>query len=385
MLLSAQSNSTPPCIACLFVDYKGAFDALNRTTLGRVLGLFLSPAMVRRVMCLYFDAKANVKIKNVVGPVFDLLRGVRQGCPASPNFFTLALAFVSWTFRSTFQGIKLVNLYLSTIEYADDQMLFTLSPDGLQEMLTFLSDTALPFGLRLAPQKCELICFHRPGTVNKATLPMVQLGNKIIPWKASVIYLGSLFAEDGNTLAAIKHRVCCAETIVKRLNERVFRRRSINNRLKGRFLGSAVLASLLYGLLYCAAGKREHRCLDGYFLRLAKRVMRLPHDFHLSYAAAEERLGVTKPSVILAKERLRWTGHVMRSDDAILREVLTFVPEGGARGRGRPRRRFYDTIKEDLAVRGITTNTRNQQAFWEHLSRFAEDRSTWRNNVVNAQ
>ena len=203
--------------------------------------------------------------------------------------------------------------------------------------------------------------------------------------RASVIYLGSLFAEDGNTLAAIKHRICCAETIVKRLNERVFRRRSINNRLKGRFLGSAVLASLLYGLQYCAAGKRDHRCLDGYFLRLAKRIMRLPHDFHLSYAAAEERLGVTKPSVILAKERLRWTGHVMRSDDAILREVLTFVPEGGARGRGRPRRRFYDTIKEDLAVRGITTNTRNQQAFWEHLSRFAEDRSTWRNNVVNAQ
>ena len=147
-------------VYCMFVDYKGAFDALNRTTLGRVLGLFLSTAMVRRVMLLYFDAKANVKIKNVVGPVFDLLRGVHQGCPASPSFFTVALAFVSWTFRSTFQGIKLVNLYLSTIEYADDQMLFTLSSDGLQEMLTFLSDTALPFGLRLAPQKCELICFH---------------------------------------------------------------------------------------------------------------------------------------------------------------------------------------------------------------------------------
>ena len=57
--------------------YKGAFDALNRTTLGRVLGLFLSPSMVRRVMCLYFDAKANVKIKNTIGPAFDLLRGVR--------------------------------------------------------------------------------------------------------------------------------------------------------------------------------------------------------------------------------------------------------------------------------------------------------------------
>ena len=44
---------------CIFVDYKGAFDALNRTTLGRILALFLSPSMVQRVMCLYFDAKSK--------------------------------------------------------------------------------------------------------------------------------------------------------------------------------------------------------------------------------------------------------------------------------------------------------------------------------------
>ena len=346
-------------VYCVFVDYKGAFDALNRTTLGRVLGLFLSPSMVRRVMCLYFDAKANIKIKNTIGPAFDLLRGVRQGCPASPSFFTVTLAFVSWSFQSTFKGIKLVHLYLSTIEYADDQMLFTLSPAGIQEMLIFLTETALPFGLRLAPKKCELICFHRPGTVNKNMLPVVKLGEKIIPWKSSVIYLGSLFTDDGNSLAAVKHRICCAETIVKRLNPRVFRRRAVNNRLKGKFVGSAVIASLLYGLQHCSFGKREQRCLDGYFLRLAKRVMRLPHDFHLSYTVAEERLGVKRPSTLLAKERLRWIGHALRSDDTVLLEVLTYVPEGGARGRGRPRRRFFDTIKTDLSARGINIDARD--------------------------
>jgi hypothetical protein len=122
-------------VYCALVDYKGAFDALNRTTLGRVLGLFLSPSMVRRVMCLYFEAKANVKVKNAVGPIFDLLRGVRQGCPASPSFFTVALAFVSLSIRTTFKGIKLVHLYLTTIEYADDQMLFTLTSAGLKEMI----------------------------------------------------------------------------------------------------------------------------------------------------------------------------------------------------------------------------------------------------------
>ena len=370
-------------VYCALVDYKGAFDALNRTTLARVLSLFLSQSMVRRVMMIYFDAKANVRIGDTIGAVFDLLRGVRQGCPASPSFFTVALAFVSWTFRLTFTGIKLVHFHLSSIEYADDQILFTMSAAGLQEMLSFLSDTAIPFGLRLAPQKCELICFHRPGSIDKTLLPVVRLGDMIVPWKTSVTYLGSLFTEDNNTLAAVKHRICCAESVVKRLNPRVFRRRSIGSLLKGQFVSSAVFASLLYGLQYCSFGKREKRRLDGYYLRLTKRVTKLQFDYHLSYEEAVEQLGIDRPSFRLCRERLQWTGHALRSPDAVLEEVLTFVPEGGHRGRGRPRMRFYDTIKADLREKNIVLEVRKQEDFWSALKNIAADRLTWRKSVVN--
>ena len=126
-------------VYCALIDYKGAFDALNRTTLGRVLSLFLSPNMVRRVLCLYFDARSMVSLNNVDGPQFDLLRGVRQGCPASPSFFTVALVFISWSFRLTFEGIRLAHTYLSCLEYADDQILFTLTASGLQDMLNFFT------------------------------------------------------------------------------------------------------------------------------------------------------------------------------------------------------------------------------------------------------
>ena len=107
-------------VYCALVDCGGAFDALNRTTLGRVLNLFLSPSMVKRVLSLYFDAKAKVMLDSSVGPEFNLQRGVRQGCPASPSFFTVALSFISWSFRLTCEGIKLVALYLSALECADD-------------------------------------------------------------------------------------------------------------------------------------------------------------------------------------------------------------------------------------------------------------------------
>ena len=41
-------------------------------------------------------------------------------------------------------------------------------------MLNFIVDTARPFGLNLSPKKCELICFHRLGSVNKNVLLLVD-------------------------------------------------------------------------------------------------------------------------------------------------------------------------------------------------------------------
>ena len=70
--------------------------------------------------------------------------------------------------------------------------------------------------------------------------------------------------------------------------------------------------------------------------RLIKRICLLPHDYHLSYKEAVVRSGFEQPSLKLAGERLRWTGHVLRAEEPVLREVLTFVPEGGSRGRGHP-------------------------------------------------
>ena len=129
-------------------------------------------------------------------------------------------------------------------------------------MLNFIVDSSTPFGLRLSPSKCELICFHRPGTVDKAALPQIVVGGNTLKWKSSVVYLGSRVAEDGSTVYAIKHRICCAETVVKRLNERVFSRRFVSDKLKGHFVESAVFSSLLYELEHCVMVIRDRRLLS---------------------------------------------------------------------------------------------------------------------------
>ena len=211
---------------------------------------------------------------------------------------------------------------------------------------------------------------------------MIKLCETVVPWKTSVVYLGSRFVEDCRTLPSVKHRICCAESVITRLNSRVFKRRAVDQKLKGHFISSAVFASLLYGLQYCAFSKRDQRCIDGFYLRLVKRVCHLPFDYHLSYKEAAKRVGVERLSFRLARERLRWTGHVLRSDDKVLYEVLVFSPENGKRGRGRPRLLFYDTVKSDIKARNIDMNFRTQQQFWDILQAKAADRLSWRKEIV---
>ena len=54
-----------------------------------------------------------------------------------------------------------------------------------------------------------------------------------MPWKSLVVYLGSRFMEYRSTLAAVKHRVSCAESDVKRLGPLVVRKRVVVAHLKG--------------------------------------------------------------------------------------------------------------------------------------------------------
>ena len=253
---------------------------------------------------------------------------------------------------------------------------------GVQD---FIVNGAEPFSLHLSPRKCELICFRCPGTIGGNSLPGVSVGDRVLPWKQSVVCLGGRIAEDGGTLVAVKHRICCTGAMIERLDRRVFSRRNVDTGLNGHFVDSAVFASLLCGLERCAFGPRDQRCLDGFFLGLARRVLHLPFDYHLSYVGAEQSLGVTRPSTRLRRERLRWTGHMLRSEDTVLYEALIFIPHGGARGRGGPRRRYYDTIGADLVGRNVILDHRGQEQFWAELALGASDRQAWNNTVVNGE
>ena len=63
--------------------------------------------------------------------------------------------------------------------------------------------------------------------------------------------------------------------------------------------------------------------------------------------------------------RLRWYGHVLRKDDGYIGRRMLRMELPGKRKRGRPKRRFMDVVKEDMAEVEVKEED-------------AEDRSNWR-------
>ena len=82
--------------------------------------------------------------------------------------------------------------------------------------------------------------------------------------------------------------------------------------------------------------------------------------------------GFSKLEDLLIRKNFRWTGHLMRmSPDRLPKQILHSQLSSGHRKRGRRRLRFKDTIKRNLNLRDIKTDS------WTSLSqlRYMESNS----------
>ena len=61
------------------------------------------------------------------------------------------------------------------------------------------------------------------------------------------------------------------------------------------------------------------------------------------------RAQVGKFGVKTREARLRWYGYLQRKDDGYIGRRMLRMELPGKRKRGRPKRRFMDVVKEDMA------------------------------------
>jgi hypothetical protein len=190
-------------IYCAFVDYKKAFDSIDRTALwSKLVNSGIKGRVLDVIQNLYAKAKSCVRNNNSLSDFFSCKVGVRQGENLSPLLFTLFLNDLQGCINDYAQGIEIgadsdleAHLRLFVLLYADDTIILGDSPNDLQNALHGLYAYCDEWQLQVNTSKTKIVIFSR-GWIKR--LPSFTFGEDSIEVQHDYNYLGATFNYNGS-------------------------------------------------------------------------------------------------------------------------------------------------------------------------------------------
>jgi hypothetical protein len=190
---------------CCFVDYQKAFDFIDRSSLwSKLVNLGIQGKMFKIIKSLYENVKSCVKYNGCLSEYFRNTRGLLQGEVLSPILFSFYINDFEMCFiRENCPSVELqlVNIFL--LMYADDTVLISETPDGLQSMLDALYSYTKEWNLTVNIDKTKILVFRNGGKVNDKE--KWTYDGKNLEIVNTFNYLGMLFNFNGKFSKTQKH------------------------------------------------------------------------------------------------------------------------------------------------------------------------------------
>ena len=181
-------------------------------------------------------------------------------------------------------------------------------------------------------------------------------------------YLGATLAENGDLDAEMTHRIQSGWKNWKRVSGILCDRR-ISLRVKGKVYKTVVRPAMMYGAETWAVKKTQEKKLDVAEMRMLRWMSGVTK---LDRIRNERIRGTTKVGEISKKvqeSRLKWYGHVLRREEEYVGKRVMAMEVPGKRRRGRPKRRWMDTIGNDLSEKELSREDTQDRAKWRSLIR----------------
>ena len=424
-----------------FVDFRKAFDSVNRRTLWRLLqARGVSPKLVSLIEDLYSGCEACTSANGHTSAWFPMSTGVRQGCPMSPTLFNVFMDFMARLvadrcaqrgiqgFRVAFRfGDQLVAaptggdecMAMLMLLYADDLVLMADSAEGLAAALEVLEGVAAEWGMQMNYPKTKAVRFGSGGTGAAAAAEpatptqqqhpqqpsapaaqprVIQLAGGQVQYVDQFCYLGSIQAADGSLEPELDKRLRQAGAVYHQLRSTVLGPDTrVGLRTRMTFYKACVLPTLLYGAPESWAPTTAQQARLDVFNTTCLRSMigaSRRHSDMISNAELFELTGQPAISTLMQQRRLMWLGHVARKPDSCDTKQLMFATapawgqpgaeEGGQGGQqrgGRAPRRAMGGPKctwNRLAKKDLAAAYGNQPAAASRWLSDCRDRATWR-------
>ena len=197
-------------IYCAFIDYKKAFDFVDRSSLWRkMLGMGVNGKLLNVIYNMYEKAQSCVKNDKYVSDYFSCNVGVRQGENLSPMLFAIFLNDFEFSISRQYNGLGyLANeindllsdedvehfLRIFTLLYADDTIVLAETPEQLQLALNAVYQYCQNWDLTVNTSKTKIVIFSRSKVYN---YPAFLFGHDLIDVVDDYTYLGVIFNYNG--------------------------------------------------------------------------------------------------------------------------------------------------------------------------------------------
>ncbi len=399
-----------------FVDLEKAFDRVPRDVLWwsmRKLGV--DEWVVRLVQSMYSNSRSRVKVGSSFSDLFDVKVGVHQGSVLSPLLFIIVLEALSREFRTGCPWELL---------YADDLMIAAETMDELLVKLKTWKDGMEAKGLRVNMGKTKVMCSgldlnslkdsgkwpcgvcrsgvgansifcegcshwvhkkcsHISGPLKADLLfrcdrcigvarpidgqpfDSVTIDGQKIDVVDAFCYLGDTVCAGGGCTASVITRCRSAWGKFRELLP-ILTCRSLSLGIRGKVYNACVRSVLQYASECWALRRDDLMRLIRNDRAMIRWICGVKMSDHICMESLLGRLGVASLELVLRRHRLRWFGHVQRSDSWIKR--CTTLDVEGVVGRGRPKKSWRGTIDTDLRA-------------WQLSEDMVFDRVEWRRKL----
>ncbi|KAL5254332.1 hypothetical protein ACHWQZ_G013943 [Mnemiopsis leidyi] len=285
-----------------FVDFKSAFDCINREFIWKALDHYGLPSKYIRIVQTFFEGTVSaVRVNGELTDWFDVRSGTGQGDIQGPPLFNVVLnlaTHMAETNKEVSKGLVLVKdpvgendqTVLDT-DYADDIALLDDNKEGLQESTDLLSQYASLAGLMINPKKTECMAVgkwtsQRPFTETN-TLDLTVDGAPI-KQTGTFTYLGHKITSDSSLNPELDTRIQKASGAYNQLGN-IWKNRNIQTSTKIRIYRAAVLTVLLYGSEVWNTTKTQIHRLEVFHQRCLRKIFRITWKPEATFKCGRKR------------------------------------------------------------------------------------------------
>ena len=370
---------------------------------------------------MYNTARSRVRVGSEYSEEFEVGVGVHQGSVLSPLLFIIVLEALSRDFRvgvpwELFFANDLVIIATSLEQCVERVKVWKegLESKGLHVNMTKTKFMASGLGLDILQdsgkfpctvcrtgvgrssiwcskcnlwvhyKKCSCLktlaedmfyecphCRGEPGVrpIDGRPFKEVEVGDCVLEAVDRFYYLGDMLSAGGGCMAAATARCRCAWGKFRE-NLPLLTSKPVPFDLRGRLFSSNVHSTMLHGTeTWPMTSDALHRLCrkDCAMIRWICGVKPLDDP---SMDDLHAKLGICNLAVLVRERRLRWFGHIMRSNGEINRVRSRPVP--GRKGPRRPKKTWDECVKQDLKVCGLSDAG-------------TQDRVLWRSSVKNSR